>query len=170
MKRKKYIIYIVIIVFLIIGALYFIPKKLYKEYSGIMYRLGDENYEENINISINGYISRGFFKEDKFEGTMKIGDKELQKLDMRLTKNNGDLLFYYDEDTRDYISYGQISLNKTREKITISVFEQSEQNKAKKNWSSKDGLMISAPANNRIEALEISNELLKDVLEKMILK
>lgn len=30
--------------------------------------------------------------------------------------------------------------------------------------------MISAPANNRIEALEISNELLKDVLENNILK
>jgi hypothetical protein len=167
---KSKFIYIFIIAFLIIGVVYFIPKKINKEYSGIMYRLGDGNYEEDIDINVNGYFSRGLFKGDKFEGTITLGEKELQRLDMRFTKDNGGILLHYDKTSGDYYSYGQIFFNNTREKITISVFEQSKQDKAKKNWTSKNGLMISAPANIRVEALEISNELLKEALENKILK
>jgi hypothetical protein len=135
-----------------------------------MYRLGSGSLVENIDINVNGYFSRGLFKGDRFEGTINIGDKELQKLDMMFAKDKGGILFYYDETTGDYTSHGQIYFDNKREKIAITVFDQSRQDKSKKNWSSNNGLMISAPANNRAEALEISNELLKETLENKLLK
>ncbi len=61
MRLKNSHIIIVIILFLVIGLVFFIPQKIEKEYSGIQYRIGNEVYEEKILIHMNGYIRRGLF-------------------------------------------------------------------------------------------------------------
>jgi hypothetical protein len=71
---------------------------------------------------------------------------------------------YYDENRGGYTSYGDIYSNGMMEKFTICVFEEDKQRKGGMTWTGKDGLMISAPASNRTEALEITSKLMKDVL------
>jgi hypothetical protein len=151
----------VIIIFVVIGLVYFVPQKINKEYSGIQYRIGNDSYEEQTDITVNGYITRGLIQGDRFEGSIKIGEKELLKLDMRLSDNDGALLLYYDEASGDYSSYGHMYMDSSRDKISISIFEPNDQEKGKKSWSSKDGLIISAPAKNINEAIEITNELIR---------
>lgn len=158
MRLKNKLIILVIILFVVIGLVYFFPKKINKEYSGIQYRIGNDGYEEQTDITVNGYITRGLLQGDRFEGRITIGEKELPKLDMRLSDNYGALLLYYDEASGDYHSYGQIYMDNSREKISISIFEPKGQ-KGKQSWSSKDGLVITAPANSLNEAIEITNEL-----------
>ncbi len=161
MRQKNKQIIIVIIILLVAGLGYFIPQKINKEYSAIQYRIGNESYEDKIDIHINGYITRGLLQGDRFEGSIKIGEKELPRLDMRLSDNYGALLLYYNEASGDYSSYGHMYMDNSREKISISIFEPDEQEKGKKSWSSKDGLTISAPANSINEAIKITNELVK---------
>lgn len=163
-NNKKLIYYTIFIILLVSSVIYFYPKKLSIEYSGIMYRLGDSNYSENIKVSVNGYLSKGLIKGDKFQGILTIGDKQLSKISIRFDNaGKGDLL-YFDENTGDFTSYGQTYSSYMKEGLTISVFEQYGQKEGMRRWSSKDGLMISAPANNRNEALDISNKLMKGIL------
>lgn len=64
--------------------------------------------------------------------------------------------FYYDEST-NYIErtlFGDLFMSKDRNKLTINVIEDDS-------WSGRNGLMISAPAKNRKEALAISNEVMR---------
>jgi hypothetical protein len=79
-------------------------------------------------------------------------------------------LFSSDDNTGDYGSYGDMFSNKGMKEFTICILEEDKQRKGGKTWSPVDGLMISAPASNRAEALEISNNLMKDVLTNTILK
>jgi hypothetical protein len=161
MRLKNKLIILVIILLFVIGLVYIFPQKINKEYSGIQYRIGNESNEESIVIHMNGYITRGLLQGDRFEGSITIEEKELPKLDMRFSDDGGALLLYYDEASGDYSSYGQMYMDNSREKISISIFEPNGQEKGKKSWSSKDGLVISAPANNINEAVEITNELVK---------
>ena len=160
---KKLIFYIVIILF-ISGVIYFYPREISKDFSGIMYRLGDTNYLENMNVSIQGNISKGLLKGDKFEGAIFIGDKKLTKISMRFDDFGRGNLFYYDENVGDYKSYGDLISNNMRDEFTIIVLEENKEKRGSSSWSSKDGLMISAPASSRNEALGISNKLMKDIL------
>ena len=160
MRLKNKLIIIVIILFVVMGLVYFYPQKINKEYHGILYRIGNESDEEQTDITLNGYITRGLIQGDRFEGSIIIGEKELAKLDMRFF-NYGAPLLYYDEASGDYRSYGYIYMDNSRDKLSISIFEPKGQGKGMQSWSSKDGLIISAPANNLNEAIEITNELVK---------
>jgi hypothetical protein len=161
MRLKNKLIILVIILLVVIGLVYIFPQKINKEYRGIQYRIGNDSDEVSIVIHMNGYITRGLLQGDRFQGSITIGEKELPKLDMRFSDDGGALLLYYDEASGDYSSYGHMYMDYSREKISISIFESNGQENGKKSWSSKDGFIISAPAKNINEAIEITNELIK---------
>ncbi len=169
-KHKKLIGYALIILLIIFCLIYFYPKKINREYNAIMYRLGDRNYSENIKVNINGYFSKGLLNGEKFEGFITIGDNKLSKINMRFDKFNRGLLFCFDENIGDYTSYGDMYSNQMMREFTICILEEDEQRNGGKTWSPSDGLMISSPAINRVEAIEISNKLMKDVLFNTVLK
>lgn len=169
-KYKKLIIITFIITFIFLIIFYCYPRKLYSECSGIIYRLGDSNYSDDIKINLDGYYSKGLFTGDIFEGAITIGEKKLTKINMKFDKFKRGHLFCYDENIGEYISYGDLFSNNRMKDFTIIVIEKDGKSKGSGSWTGKDGLMISAPANNRDEALEISNKLMKDVLGKWKLK
>ena len=80
---------------------------------------------------------------------------------MRFDRFNRGLLFCFDDNVGDYTSYGDMYINQMMKEFTICILEEDKQNKGGKTWTPIDGLMVSAPANNRAEALEISNKLMK---------
>lgn len=161
---KKLIFYIVIIILFILGVIYFYPREISKDFNGIMYRLGDANYLENVKISIQGNISKGLLKGDKFEGDILIGDEKLTKISMKFDDFDRGNLFYYDENVGEYRTYGDLISNNMKNEFTIIVLEENEEKSGSSSWSGKDGLMISAPASSRDEALDISNKLMKEIL------
>lgn len=167
---KKIIIYAFIVLFIMISIIYFYPRKISREYNGLMYRLGDSDYSESIKISIDGYLSKGIIKGDKFAGMINIGDVQLQKIKMRFDNVGRGVIFYYEESTGMYNSYGDMFTANQLKEFTICVLEDDEQRSGGKSWIEKDGLMISAAADNRVEALEISNRLMRDVLINKVLR
>lgn len=168
-KHWKRYIYILAFLLLVLFFIYFFPKKLNKDYNGIRYRLGSSEQVEDVELNIDGYLSKGLFKGDRFKGTITIGDKKLSKLDMRFDRRGSTVLFYYDDKTGDYTAYGTIFTNDMKKEFTITVLEKDDQ-EGQKLWSGKDGLMISVPANNREKALALSNKLMEDVLIDFELK
>lgn len=163
-KFKKIFYYSTIFVIITLSVLYFYPKKLNREYSAVMYRIGDSNYAENTRILIDGYLSKGIFKGDRFQGTMTVGDKQFTKIDMRFDSLGRSQLSYFDEGMGDYISYGTLYTKNKMKELSISVYEDDRSNKGGKSWSSSDGLLICAPANNRDEAVKLTNNLMNHVL------
>jgi hypothetical protein len=82
LKDHKRLIYCVFILLIILTVVYIYPKKFNKEYSGVIYRLGESAYSEKIKISFEGYLSKRLLKGDKFQGTINIGDKKLTMIKM----------------------------------------------------------------------------------------
>lgn len=168
-NHKRYIFFVTVILLVAIVILYCYPRKFNKVYSGVIYRLGDMTYSENIKISFDGYFSKQLLKGDKFEGKISIGAKKLNNASMQFInssdspyKENYATIDDYDENSGSYISFGNIVSKNIKNGFTICVYENDKDNKGSKTWSVTDGLMISAPANSRSEALEISKNILRN--------
>lgn len=166
---KKHIYYITFILLIVLSVLYFYPRKFNRKYSGVAYRLGDSAYSENIKISFDGYLSKRLFKGDKFQGEINIGDKKLIRIILKFSSSNSPYgedsahIDYYDESLEAYKNYGAIVARNIKDEFTICVLEADKDNKGGSSWSSKNGLMVSAPASSRSEALDISKSILGDM-------
>ena len=75
--------------------IYYCPKRFNKEYNGVIYRLGDSSYSENIKISFDGYLSKRLFKGDKFQGTINIGDKKFDRAYIEFGNRDDAFVQYY---------------------------------------------------------------------------
>ncbi|MFV0341488.1 MAG: hypothetical protein ACK5JH_01160 [Anaerocolumna sp.] len=159
-KVKKGLCVIGITVPIIFILTYIHPRRVQSEYNGFMYRIGDNNYAENIKVIVDGYFSNGLLRGDKFKGNITIGNKELIKVDVEFDELNRGHLFSYEEG--DYSFYGTIFEKNKLEEFTIGIYEENEA--GGKGWSTKGGLMVSAPAMNRERAVSLSNLLMKDIL------
>lgn len=168
MKNYKRLIFYIFILLILSTVIYFYPKKFNKEYNGVIYRLGDSSYSENIKISFDGYLSKRLFKGDKFQGTINIGDKKFDKVFMEFSNRGDALVQYYGESLGEYMVYGNMYSVNIKDRFTINVWE--AVNSGGYTWSSNNGLMVSAPANSRSEAVDISNKLMKNILNNVELK
>lgn len=165
---KKYFVRAAILLPFLLGVVYLYyrtPKLVKVEYQGIYYQLGNPDMAEKIPVVFDGYLTRGLWLEDSFRGTITIGDEILNKVDIRLPKDGPSVIMDYDEATGEYVSYGSIYTKDMKKSFTISVFQYDKATDSD-GWSSADGAMISAPAQDRKEALELSNQLMKGDLIK----
>lgn len=143
---------------IIIGYLYYTyPRVFQREYTGIQYRLGDNNFTEEITVMFDGYLIKSFIKGDTFQGKIKVGDQELGKNNFTLDEFGRGIISKADH------SFGDVYFDNREEKLSICILEEDDKEKGL-HWRQSDGLIIAAPASNRTEALEVSNELMKDVL------
>lgn len=165
MKKIVRIVIIIIIICVIgSGAYYAIPRKVNLTYDGIRYRIGDQLQEEKVLISINGIYKKRFHNTDFFKGHITV-----DKVVLDATKNETGLFIggpsrmigYKDKENRTFV-YGEIFVGNNFDTLTICVQEKLQ------GWNSDTGIMISAPAKNRIDGLQISNELMKNVLDKSL--
>ncbi|MEH6938379.1 hypothetical protein V7056_11020, partial [Bacillus sp. JJ664] len=77
-------------------------------------------------------------------------------------ENNGLIILNNDSNWLDFTTYGTLYIGNDFSQFTILIFE--KESKGSNGWSAGDGIMISAPAKSREEALSISNHLMKDFL------
>lgn len=133
---------------------------------GVKYRLGIENkdFEESVTVNINGKMKWNFKGERIFTGKIEVEGEEIpipeeqKKLKMRFRKNADPdyILYVHVENGKvNHYIYGSMYTNADMSEFTIEVFEESDL--GGRGWNGGDGLMISAPASDRAEALEISN-------------
>lgn len=166
--RKVVLIWIVVAVVVVGLIYYFLPRQIQMEAPGIKYRLGVENQGtvKPVYVHIKGALYRGWLGNRTFRGTLGIEGEELpvsevnRELEIQLDKNNFGWLHYYnvqDEFLGLYL-YGTVTFAKDYSKVTFNIHEKDSDYSSQ--WNGEDGLMLSAPASNREEALQISNELM----------
>lgn len=166
MKSKIRIIAIIFTVILIVIVFYTYPRQINKSLEGIVYRNGSENnnYEEKVDIKINGTLRYNLLGNKVFKGAIKINGKDTFKFSGEqlnivflplLGTNVGELHNFYS----DIFVYGFIYINGEFDQLTIQKIEKYSNGEV--GWKVENGLMISAPATNRNEAVRISNEILK---------
>ncbi len=156
------------------------PKPIQFNAQGIKYRLGDENtgLEKSINVSIKGKLYSSMTGNKTFKGTITIEGEEIpvpenqRELEIHFRKErHGGMVYFYIEDGMPYLfHYGAIYTDRTFSKVTFMVFDREKEDKSRGTWNADNGLMISAPASNRVEAVRISNELMNKYLNGNILK
>jgi hypothetical protein len=120
-------------------------------------------------ITIKGKLYRKIFNQDRFKGTIEISGEvptniiiDKKQVEVVFLENGGSLLV---GDS----SYGNLYINKDFSELSIIVYEliESERDNVSYRWDPEDGLLISGPAKSRKEALNISNELIGDLLKPL---
>ncbi len=141
---------------------------------GIVYQLGNEkSTDKNVTIKMDGKIHRSLFKNKRFVGTIDISGEPLppsnavnKELVIELDQDNSGIIQYTanngEDGYADFHWYGSLFVQDDFSRITIAKYKQTE---SESGWSSKDGIMITAPATNRVDGLRIANELMKEFLQ-----
>jgi hypothetical protein len=153
--RKFYKPIIVFLCTLIVGSVYIgIPKQLNLSYNALEYQLGNTQFQSPTKIKVDGWYYNRIFKKDSFAGTITVGDKVFSNV--KVTESS--VLMSYNKTIGEFRSFGEIIIGDYCREITLCLFE------PKGGWSSGDGMMISAPAASRSQALDISNRLMRERL------
>ncbi|WP_430509312.1 hypothetical protein [Gottfriedia solisilvae] len=172
MKRK---IAIIILLCFICIASYFVwvilPKEVNQSFDGYLYGLGEKkkSINEKVTIRVKGKLRNKMFENDRFKGTIDIkGDVppfvkiDQKEVEIVFNEDNSGLIILNDySNWLDINNYGTLYISKDFSQLTILVYE--EEPKGTNGWSTSDGIMISAPAKSREEALSISNHLMKNL-------
>jgi|GEM_PF-560747 len=181
--RKKIISIVLsiwVLMIVISVVLLFLPRTIHLDDVGVKYRLGEDNRgsEQTVHIKMDGkrylttsgdYIFRGTID---IEGESFPIPEDQKSLEIRFHKGYGSMAYInFGNGKTGIFLYGTLFVDRAFSKLTIAISEEhssGEQNS--KRWSSEDGLMLSMPATNRSEAIQLSNELMETYLGGYILK
>lgn len=173
MKKKLWLGSLaIIIIFIAFAAYWFFPRTVALNTEGFKYRLGKENiaYGESLQVHVNGKAYRRLGDKVKFIGEIQLEGKDTLvqenswQVDLLIDQTNGELLYVRGNDTMLHETIGTLFINRDFSEMTIAVIEEYEDGNGG-SWSGEDGLMISAPAATREEALAVSNLLMADYLK-----
>jgi len=164
--QKKFLIVIItaIVCSVMIAFWYFTPKQINKTMHGFSYQLGNEESGENIDIKINGELRKTFTGKKIFKGIIDIEGIDYpitpqeREVELNFVENQAFMVYkYIDNDYEaEMFHLGAIHINNTFSQLTIRKRDKDG------SWNGNKGLMITAPATDRKQALKISNELLDD--------
>lgn len=153
-SKKWGCIFAIIIVCLII-CIFPWSYKIDTTLQGIQYRIGDEDYSEDVIIKAKGVYKQYLIKEDTFEGIISIDiydfTHEVPIGPERFYDGNANLTY------QNMHSLGFFICTPDFDKLLIGINEPIGANSS--GWSSKNGLIICAPADNREQGLEITKVL-----------
>ncbi|HBR03475.1 MAG TPA: hypothetical protein DD738_12790 [Ruminiclostridium sp.] len=169
---KKFVIKLLVALILltvIFYTVYTYPREFNKECKGILYRLGDsdKNYTKEVTVKFDGIFSKDFIFGYHYIGDIFVDNFKVKINEVKFDKyNKGHLEPYYDENTDETVNLGMIIVDSNFSKLIIAVHDilMITENESHYKWSTGDGLVIAAPAENRIEALNITKELLSKYL------
>lgn len=157
-KVLTYSFYSFIAAYIIFGILYTLPKDIHYEYNGIKYEAGNPKITEQIRIEIYGSFKRklwGFNDIEQFEGNILIDGNDQFKN-----------LFIFNEDrmcgivTKSF--KGDLYMKNMLTEITILIYD------SEGRFYFNSGWIISGPSENREQAVEITNRLIKKRHPRMI--
>ncbi|WP_223067702.1 hypothetical protein [Paenibacillus caui] len=170
MKRLKIWVYGLVVV--LIGTLfwYTYPRHVSIELKGVKYQLGEENasFLKPVTVRLEGSVNRSLFGRATFSGTIDAQEdipfsKENGNVTIKLPEKDGVIIDYIQIKNGEFKIYhlGSLLSNRDMSQVTLLLMHDEGGGQS---WSGRDGFMISAPAHTRQEALDISNELMKERL------
>ncbi|BDR68566.1 hypothetical protein K144316041_p10690 (plasmid) [Clostridium tetani] len=161
MKNKR--LYILIILgFILIYFHYTKPNKFLKTYVGVKCYINNDNYEQKVLVKFEGKYIKKPFSNNIFKGNLYIDDYVLNNIKIEFSSNGNASIKYYKNINDDFEEhYGWITMDKTKNYLVILLPEAKKDGKdSGSNWTYDNGLIISAPANSKNDAIKIANELL----------
>lgn len=178
MKRTYvYLLLICLGIVMIMFVVYsYYPKEVLINTQGIKYRLGNVEYEQSIHVLIKGKMYKSFSGNRTFRGVIELEGEEVpvpqsqRQLELHFYKEYQAVLIYpYFENGKIYHHLvGTLYLDRDFTKATIALLEKKDNQQG--SWDGTNGLMVTAPASNRREAIEISNELMNEYIDGFRLK
>ena len=129
------------------------------KYNGIKYLAGNLQSAEPINIEIKGkYVKQLFVENVDFYGTIKVGENAYNYNPITFNK--------YKMGSLE--PYGMIYISDGFEKLTIEILEPNQY--GGRSFSYRNGWLISAPCNDRKEAVEVSNALIQRLYKGLVIE
>lgn len=165
--RRILLLVIGVIVLVFIGWATFrvYPRHISLSIRGIEYKLGSPQQEVHpVTLQLNGTLQTSLLGKRTFNGKVNIlgstvpNKDNAQSLKMVFNSELEAEIIYFDWNTQQFYQYGELYANRSFNEFTITVFQHEGKGFG---WSGADGLMISAPAQTRAQALQISNNLMK---------
>ena len=170
-SHKRKIIAIAILLVIIVLAVSLLPwwRDINITLHGVQLRIGDNHSNHSIEektITIQGRYWRYIFRADRFEGRIEIEGYDITLNDLAWgisfpnNSNWGSMLSYLSPYGRRGFwteHFGRIYTTPWFSSVVITVSEQRDH--ISSGWSSSDGIIIVAPANNIEQAAEIAKEL-----------
>lgn len=157
--------FVILLIFCMIVYNFPWAQKIDTTIQGVQCRIGDADYSEDVSIIVKGVYKQYLVKNDIFEGTVSI-----DKYDSTLAIPMSTAHFHNGNASLEYITYskagkilnihtlGFLSCTPNFDRLFIGVYEPIDGDS--KSWNGNNGLIICAPANNRVEALSVAKILL----------
>ncbi|NMA49978.1 MAG: hypothetical protein GX947_09505 [Tissierellia bacterium] len=172
-QTDKGIIFLIIAIIFISAGVYSVYTKpivtdIEYSYNGIKYQVGNLDYEEPINLEINGvYTKVRSSGEVLFKGDIIInGVKSIGY------GNDGNEYAFNNESNHNVIKWddftGDVFISDKFKELSIDILRAN--GKEGYSFSYNDGWIISAPCNSRDEAVEISNKLIQKLHKDVLIK
>lgn len=162
MRQWRYLLALIVVMVATAGLVFYFPKRVLLEAQGVKYRLGDAQWEQSVQVRIDGSVHRNWLGRRTFEGVVSWEGEdipvpeELRQLRLPLDKENSSLLFYFNNG--NHYPVGMIAFDRKFARAAIALYEKREGVSGV--WNGHDGLVLAVPATSQAEALEWSAELL----------
>lgn len=161
--RIIYIIYALILVYL----LTWLPKEYNTSFERVLYRLNSNGIIKETKVTFEGDIIKPIYGRIRYSGAIIIDDEKYNILELKFDEFNRASIDGL-KNSGESFSLGKIYFDESYESFTITLFEKSGLNSG--GWNSEDGLVITAPAKDRLEAIELANYHLKEMTSKYGMK
>jgi len=166
-------LFLLILIFgimIVSGIYYTYPKNIKRSINGVEYQLGGSSTKP-VQIRIKGKLQHSLLGNKIFVGKIDLkgvtypNQDSNRQLKINFQDNGaGNIIYaYYKNGTPVVNSYGVLFINNDLSKVCIQVFTP-DANHGGKGWGSDHGLIISCPARSKVKALEIANDLMKNVM------
>lgn len=176
MKKIIMIVAGLCLVLIIAFVLYYIyPKKINHDVVGIKYQLGadHQDFAKLVTIQVKGTLQNSLTGTKTFKGTIGIEGEDIptpeEQKQLAITFDNRNLGILMHPNPPNYkppyLSFGAIYINDDFSQFSINISVKDELNPGYRHWNSGDGFIISAPAQNRSQALKVSNEVMKPSIQ-----
>ncbi|TLS50122.1 hypothetical protein EMG79_27630 [Klebsiella pneumoniae] len=189
MKMNRWIVSfsLIVIIFGVVWVMYMKPTlniDVDLELAGVKYQLGSEGTMEPATVVIQGKLHTNLKGERVFTGVVQVVGEEIpvpqdqRKVEIRFSGDGWGSIAYpyfiYDErgaakDAKIYHSHS-IFANKDFSQVALLLKTPGQQSDPEGGnpqalWNSENGMMLSAPASTREEALALSNKLMVEFLK-----
>lgn len=163
LKKWSLVLGMVLVVISLVICIFPWRYKIDKTIRGVQCRIGDTEYSEDVTITVKGVYKRYLLKDDKFEGTLGISLYDLTfGLPLIPITFGGDIgnVIYVGFIKNNFVqkSLGFINCTPDFDKLFIGIHEPIMGGEdGRSSWTGENGLFISAPAENREQAIENAN-------------
>lgn len=129
-----------------------LPKRINVTHEGVIWRCGAPAEEQSTGVTVRGTYHDYLFRQDYFSGTIRVEALPQTHGDMSVVNmGGGQCHIWYEDEEALMKSLGSLYVRKDGS-VLMLLHEDGH-------WDGDTGLMLTAPASTREEALRLTNQL-----------